>query len=176
MMKTDWSSNLTDFALSPTGPPGTVQQIAATDDQMTCAIPIPVDLTTNDKVVVSGTSYLDQDPTIAVGALHVYIAQGTCDDTTDVTLLSEPEDADNFSYSSFVSSRRGGGTTKQNLCFRSEVNLQSAMTAGTDHLVVGFAFSGLNLPLTGVYTDLITINYNVFYNKKIRAKINNHEC
>ena len=159
--ETDWSTNLTDFSII-TGPPGTVQQIGATDDQMTCAIPIPVDLTTNDKVVVSGTSYLDQDPTIAVGGLHVYIAQGTCDDTTDVTLLSEPEDADNFSYSSFVSSRRGGGSTKQNLCFRSEVNLQSAMTAGTDHLVVGFAFSGLNLPLTGVYTDLITINYNVF--------------
>jgi len=134
------------------------QTFVAKEDQITQAIPIPVDLLATDKIKVSGTCYIDQS--FGSPKIKVAVGMGECDDDRSFNILNDTS-VDTFTgvLEDAANTRRGA---YYRICFEFDTLIGGdGAQAGNDHFFMGFSFENLNLPLSGDFTEIITVNWNM---------------
>ena len=136
------------------------QSFVAKEDQITQAIPIPVDLLATDKIKISGTCYVNQDIADGQAKIKVALGQGECADDRAFNILNISS-IDTFAgvAEDATNARRGA---YQRMCFEFDTVIGGdGAQAGEDHFFIGFSFEGLNLPTSGDYTEAITVTWNM---------------
>jgi len=134
------------------------QTFVAKEDQITQAIPIPVDLLATDKIKVSGTCYINQS--FGSPKIKVAVGMGECDDDRSFNILNDTS-VDTFTgaLEDAANTRRGA---YYRICFEFDTLIGGdGAQAGNDHFFMGFSFENLNLPLSGDFTEIITVNWNM---------------
>ncbi len=123
------------------------------DDQYTLAIPIPVDLSIGDQIVLTARAWMLQ----AGGSpkISTFIGTGACDSELDISTL----DATAHALSTVVTGRNGDF---QQACIRVTHTLASALTSTNNHLFVGFGWQGWDLTADpNPYTEEASVNWNL---------------
>jgi hypothetical protein len=155
----DWNDPAAEVTVTATGPTDP-QNFVAKEDQITQAIPIPIDLTATDKIKISGTCYVNQDLADGQAKIKVALGQGECADDRVFNILNAPS-IDTFSgvAEDATNARRGA---YQRMCFEFDTVIGGdGAQAGEDHFFIGFSFEGLDLPTSGDYTEVISVNWNM---------------
>ena len=138
------------------------QSFVAKEDQITQAIPIPVDLLATDKINVSGTCYVKQHlSTQGQAKIKVAVGQGECADDLSFNVLNAAS-IDTFAGVAEDADGNERHSHYQRMCFDFDVVIGGdGAQAGEDHFFIGFSFEGLNLPTSGDYTEVISVNWNM---------------
>ena len=138
------------------------QSFVAKEDQITQAIPIPVDLLATDKINVSGTCYVKQHlSTQGQAKIKVAVGQGECADDLSFNVLNAAS-IDTFPGVAEDADGNERHSHYQRMCFDFDVVIGGdGAQAGEDHFFIGFSFEGLNLPTSGDYTEVISVNWNM---------------
>tara|TARA_B100001094_G_scaffold318960_1_gene363159 strand:+ start:520 stop:1908 length:1389 start_codon:yes stop_codon:yes gene_type:complete len=138
------------------------QSFQAKEDQITQAIPIPVDLLATDKINVSGTCYIKQNLSLDGQAkIKVAVGQGECADDLSFNVLNAAS-IDTFAGVAENPDGNERHSYYQRICFDFDTLIGGdGAQAGDDHFFIGFSFEGLNLPASGDYTQLMSVNWNM---------------
>jgi len=153
----NWNDNAADVTVGVNP-----QSFVAKEDQITQAIPIPVDLLATDKINVSGTCYIKQNLSLDGQAkIKVAVGQGECADQLSFNILNAAS-IDTFAGIAENPDGNERHSYYQRMCFDFDVLIGGdGAQAGEDHFFIGFSFEGLNLPTSGDYTQLISVNWNM---------------